>query len=99
MTEDEWKNVPEVGDARNRKQRNPRAEKFTPLPDSVLTRNLGGDTSNSLDPSSGLASMMPGVQTPGNNVIYLCIIYILLLINLRNVDTNRRYGFAKNRPS
>ncbi|KAI4456602.1 pre-mrna splicing factor [Holotrichia oblita] len=65
VTEDEWKNVPEVGDARNRKQRNPRAEKFTPLPDSVLTRNLGGESTNSLDASSGLASMMPGVQTPG----------------------------------
>lgn len=65
VTEEEWKSVPEVGDARNRKQRNPRAEKFTPLPDSVLTRNLGGESSNSLDPSSGLASMMPGVQTPG----------------------------------
>lgn len=65
VTEEEWKSVPEVGDARNRKQRNPRAEKFTPLPDSVLSRNLGGETSNSIDPSSGLASMMPGVATPG----------------------------------
>lgn len=65
VTEDEWKNVPEVGDARNRKQRNPRAEKFTPLPDSVLARNLGGETSTSIDPSNGLASMMPGVATPG----------------------------------
>lgn len=65
VSEDEWKNVPEVGDARNRKQRNPRAEKFTPLPDSVLARNLGNETSTSIDPSSGLASMMPGVTTPG----------------------------------
>lgn len=65
VSEEEWKNVPEVGDARNRKQRNPRAEKFTPLPDSVLARNLGGETSTSIDPSSGLASMMPGVATPG----------------------------------
>lgn len=65
VSEDEWKSVPEVGDARNRKQRNPRAEKFTPLPDSVLARNLGGDASNSIDPSSGLASMVPGVATPG----------------------------------
>ncbi|CAD6208449.1 GSCOCG00003461001-RA-CDS [Cotesia congregata] len=65
VSEDEWKNVPEVGDARNRKQRNPRAEKFTPLPDSVLARNLGGESATSIDPSSGLASMMPGVATPG----------------------------------
>lgn len=65
VTEDEWRSVPEVGDVRNRKQRNPRSEKFTPLPDSVLSRNLGGDVGNSLDPSSGMASMMPGVATPG----------------------------------
>ncbi|KAJ8980959.1 hypothetical protein NQ317_013411 [Molorchus minor] len=42
VTIDEWKAVPEVGDVRNKKQRNPRAEKFTPLPDSVMARNLGG---------------------------------------------------------
>lgn len=65
LSENEWKNIPEVGDARNRKQRNPRSEKFTPLPDSVLSRNLGGESSSTLDPSSGLASMMPGIATPG----------------------------------
>nr|XP_032518836.1 pre-mRNA-processing factor 6 [Danaus plexippus plexippus] len=65
VSEDEWAAIPEVGDARNRKQRNPRAEKFTPLPDSVLSRNLGGESSSTIDPSSGLASMMPGVMTPG----------------------------------
>ncbi|XP_058800576.1 pre-mRNA-processing factor 6 [Phymastichus coffea] len=65
VSESEWRNVPEVGDARNRKQRNPRAEKFTPLPDSVLARNLGGETTTSIDPTSGLASMLPGVATPG----------------------------------
>lgn len=65
VSEEEWSAIPEVGDARNRKQRNPRAEKFTPLPDSVLSRNLGGESSSSIDPGSGLASMMPGVATPG----------------------------------
>jgi hypothetical protein len=34
-----------VGDDRNRKQRlHGRREKFTPLPESVLTRNLGGES-------------------------------------------------------
>ncbi|KAJ0174561.1 hypothetical protein K1T71_009669 [Dendrolimus kikuchii] len=65
VSEEEWSAIPEVGDARNRKQRNPRAEKFTPLPDSVLSRNLGGESSSSIDPGSGLASMMPGIMTPG----------------------------------
>ncbi|EEB15596.1 pre-mRNA splicing factor, putative [Pediculus humanus corporis] len=66
VTEDEWRNVPEVGDARNRKLRNPRAEKFTPLPDSVLSRNMAGESATSIDPTSGLASTFPsGNATPG----------------------------------
>ncbi|XP_031624635.1 pre-mRNA-processing factor 6 [Contarinia nasturtii] len=63
VTLEEWSTIPEVGDSRNRKQRNPRAEKFTPLPDSVLSRNLGGETSTNIDTRSGL--MTPGVATPG----------------------------------
>lgn len=67
VSEDEWSSIPEVGDSRNRKQRNPRAERFTPLPDSVLVRNMGGETATAIDPRSGLASMLPGVSnsTPG----------------------------------
>ncbi|XP_076062017.1 pre-mRNA processing factor 6 [Oratosquilla oratoria] len=65
VTEDEWISVPDVGDARNRKQRNARAERFTPLPDSVLAHNLGGESVTTIDPGSGLASMMPGTSTPG----------------------------------
>lgn len=67
VSEDEWLSIPDVGDARNKKQRNPRAEKFTPLPDSVISRNLGGDTVTALDPKSGLASAFPsaGTLTPG----------------------------------
>lgn len=63
VSEAEWAALPEVGDSRNRKQRNPRAERFTPLPDSVLSRNLGGENVTTLDPRSGLASIVPGVQT------------------------------------
>ena len=53
-----------MGDARNRKQRSTRQDKFTPLPDSVLTRNLGGEATTSIDPKSGLASAFPGMLTP-----------------------------------
>lgn len=72
--------MPEVGDARNKKQRNPRAEKFTPLPDSVLARNLGGEAVSSLDPNSGLASIVPGVATPGMFSIEIMGPYILIVI-------------------
>ncbi|KAL7670683.1 hypothetical protein ACOME3_005611 [Neoechinorhynchus agilis] len=33
---DEWLSIPEVGDSRDKRQRNPRAEKFTPVPDTLL---------------------------------------------------------------
>ncbi|PVD31927.1 hypothetical protein C0Q70_07353 [Pomacea canaliculata] len=44
---DDWNNLPEVGDARNRKQRVGRAEKFTPVPDSVLARAAASGSVNS----------------------------------------------------
>ncbi|CRK89861.1 CLUMA_CG003466, isoform A [Clunio marinus] len=68
VSEAEWAALPEVGDARNRKQRNQRAEKFTPLPDSVFSKNLGGKIVNAIDPSSGLASMVPGVFTQSRDL-------------------------------
>jgi pre-mRNA-processing factor 6 len=68
VSEAEWASLPEVGDARNRKQRNARSEKFTPLPDSVLSRNLGGESTTTIDPNSGLASMVPGVVTPSGDL-------------------------------
>lgn len=72
VSEEEWQSIPEVGDARNRKTRNPRAERFTPLPDSVLARNLGGETASSIDASSGLMSQVPhatpGMLTPSGDI-------------------------------
>ncbi|VDP10622.1 unnamed protein product [Soboliphyme baturini] len=80
VSEDEWANIPEVGDARNRRQRNPRSEKFTPIPDSVLGRYAYGDSYAGLDfrqqlyggtvsPFPGIASsisgMRSGILTPG----------------------------------
>ncbi|OUC42020.1 tetratricopeptide repeat protein [Trichinella nativa] len=49
ISDDDWANIPEVGDVRNRRQRNPRAEKYTPVPDSVLSRFAYGDTTTTLD--------------------------------------------------
>ena len=63
VSESDWSLIPDVGDARNKKQRNPRTEKFTPLPDSVLQHNLGGEQIATIDPHSSFASMMPGTTT------------------------------------
>ncbi|KAK3580260.1 hypothetical protein CHS0354_012789 [Potamilus streckersoni] len=74
VTMEEWINLPEVGDARNRKQRNPRKEKFTPVPDSVLARAAASTgTSNVLSErdqkyggmSTPFGTITPGYSTPG----------------------------------
>ncbi|XP_023221900.1 pre-mRNA-processing factor 6-like [Centruroides sculpturatus] len=71
VTEDDWKNIPEVGDARNKRQRNPRAERFTPMPDSLLAKaGITGDTVAVIDPrqqpyGGGLTTPFPGSATPG----------------------------------
>ncbi|OQR74425.1 pre-mRNA-processing factor 6-like [Tropilaelaps mercedesae] len=64
VTADDWNAIPEVGDARNKKQRNPRAEKFTPLPDSVIAGAMStGQGIAAIDPSTGLASPFPGTSS------------------------------------
>ncbi|CAG0881555.1 unnamed protein product [Cyprideis torosa] len=67
VPEDAWESIPEVGDARNKKQRNPRNEKFTPVPDSVIAQAVNyGASVSTLDPASGIASQVPhGTATPG----------------------------------
>ena len=40
VTDNEWLSLPEVGDSRNKRQRNPRPEVFTPVPDSILAKGL-----------------------------------------------------------
>lgn len=56
VSEEEWMNIPEVGDARNRKQRVARQDKFTPLPDSLLAHQArlasGGEKLVYIDPKA-----------------------------------------------
>lgn len=78
VSEQQWRSIPEVGDVRNKKQRNARAEKFTPVPDSILAHNAAiatGESVVSIDPRTGLKTPMagtatgiltPGMMTPGN---------------------------------
>uniref|UniRef100_F7BJA3 Pre-mRNA-processing factor 6 n=1 Tax=Ciona intestinalis TaxID=7719 RepID=F7BJA3_CIOIN len=78
ISEDDWSNIPAVGDARNKRQRNPQLEKITPVPDSLFTRGLAQSaTVNTLDARqqqyggintpfpSGLNTPFPGTATPG----------------------------------
>ena len=64
VSTDEWASIPEVGDARNRKQRTAGLrEKYTPISDSLLAKSLGGEQMSTLDPTSSLASVIPGTST------------------------------------
>uniref|UniRef100_A0A7N8XFF2 Pre-mRNA-processing factor 6 n=1 Tax=Mastacembelus armatus TaxID=205130 RepID=A0A7N8XFF2_9TELE len=74
VSEEEWLSIPEVGDARNKRQRNPRYEKLTPVPDSFFSKHLqSGENHTTVDPLQGLGglntpypgSMTPGLMTPG----------------------------------
>ena len=70
---DEWMSIPEVGDARNKKQRNARADKLTPIPDSILAKAaLSGQDSTSLDSREqkygGIASTIAGISTPSTEI-------------------------------
>ncbi|XP_053213024.1 pre-mRNA-processing factor 6-like [Panonychus citri] len=73
LNEDDWMKIPEVGDSRNKKQRNPRQEKFTPVPDSLLAHkaSIANSESVSIDPKTGLAGglssgISTGLSTPGD---------------------------------
>ncbi|XP_077989706.1 pre-mRNA-processing factor 6-like [Glandiceps talaboti] len=71
VSDDEWANIPEVGDARNKKQRNPKQDRLTPVPDSLLAKaTLSGESVTSVDPiqqqyGAGLQTPYPGGMTPG----------------------------------
>ncbi|CAL8108543.1 unnamed protein product [Calicophoron daubneyi] len=65
VTESEWNALPEVGDARNKKQRNPRYERFTPVPDSILAKGLAdGQTNTTID---AMEQRLGGLTTPFNS--------------------------------
>ncbi|KAA3678288.1 pre-mRNA-processing factor 6 [Paragonimus westermani] len=62
VSESEWNALPEVGDARNRKQRNPRYERFTPVPDSIIAKGLSdGQTVTTMD---AVEQRLGGLTTP-----------------------------------
>jgi len=66
ITEDEWAAIPEVGDARNKAKRNPRAEKYTPVSDSIIASAMNyGQMGTVLESSvqSGLMTPYSGFQS------------------------------------
>ena len=72
MSEEEWLNIPEVGDARNKRQRNAalRPDRVTPLPDSMLHSAASSTQRHStLDARQqkygGFQTPAPGTITPG----------------------------------
>ena len=70
VSADEWNSIPDVGDARNRKQRTAgMREKYTPISDTLLAKSLGGEQISTLDPTSSLASVIPGTSTSSGGML------------------------------
>ena len=69
---DEWMCLPEVGDARNKRQRNPREDKMTPIPDSILSKAAMTQETTILDSREqkfgGLTSTLGGLSTPSGDI-------------------------------
>lgn len=69
VSELEWMNIPDVGDARNRKQRVARQDKFTPVPDSLLAHQAriasGGEKFVYIDPKTADPNTL--VEDDGNS--------------------------------
>ncbi|XP_013383916.1 pre-mRNA-processing factor 6 isoform X3 [Lingula anatina] len=72
---DEWASLPDVGDARNKRQRNPKADKFTPVPDTFLANAASkqdGNVAVSARDQFGIATpygaMTPGLSTPAADI-------------------------------
>ncbi|KAK2165169.1 hypothetical protein LSH36_54g10005 [Paralvinella palmiformis] len=68
VSSDEWMAIPEVGDARNKHQRNPRMEKYTPMSDAMLAKAVdaapGGVEGKTLFPGD----VTPGFSTPAGDI-------------------------------
>lgn len=65
VSAEEWGNIPEVGDARNKRQRNAKADKLTPVPDSILAQKAqisSGNMDVTIDPMTGLMSTVPSTS-------------------------------------
>ena len=61
VSDEEWNSIPEVGDVRNKKQRNAalRPDRYTPVPDSILERAANSMASHtSLDPKQQVQSII-----------------------------------------
>ncbi|KAF6031157.1 PRPF6 [Bugula neritina] len=69
VSENEWDAIPEVGDVRNKKQRNPRKEKYSAMSDSFLAKAVAaGEMSNAVDATEQLRGGLdtPGLSTPSD---------------------------------
>lgn len=72
VSEADWLSLPEVGDARNKLQRNPRQEKYTPIPDSIISKGLaatqGTTQINAMEQQFGGLTTPFGAQTPSGDI-------------------------------
>lgn len=83
VKEDEWAAIPEVGDWRNKKLRNPRGELLTPVPDTLIAqRLLDLGMSSSVDSRVQKAGTATGLQTP--NPLSIKLFKFIILYYIQN---------------
>ncbi|MES1905839.1 MAG: Pre-mRNA-processing factor 6, partial [Paramarteilia canceri] len=60
VSDDQWNAIPDVSDWKNRAKRNPGYDRYTPVPDSVISKVINDSSvSNAIDPN-----VQQGVSTP-----------------------------------
>ncbi|EGT49152.1 hypothetical protein CAEBREN_01897 [Caenorhabditis brenneri] len=87
VTDDEWQTIPEVGDKRNKAKRNPRAEKFTPVPDSIIAMNMNYGQMN---------TSVGGMITPFNTLFMSVISGTSIMTDSNDLDLVK-IGQARNK--
>uniref|UniRef100_A0AC35TWC6 Pre-mRNA-processing factor 6 n=1 Tax=Rhabditophanes sp. KR3021 TaxID=114890 RepID=A0AC35TWC6_9BILA len=75
VTLEEWAAIPEVGDGRNKAKRNPRTDRITAAPDSLIAMSLSySQTAGALSSSvqnEGFQSEVPGIQTTDLDLVQM----------------------------
>ena len=102
VSEDEWASIPEVGDWRNKRQRNPRWEKETPISDKMLLSLSGAGGSGNpsvVAQDAGMVTPLSGIVTPGKYFISSFFFYIIILqmLGFTTPDIDmKKIGEARN---
>lgn len=86
VSDEEWLNIPDVGDARNKKQRNAhiRPDRYTPVPDSILQRATM---------QSGSHSTLDAKQQVGNKMVHAWPLFYVFTVGTSDQPADLRFSW------